>query len=142
MNYKLSKSKFSFFAWLLKPLVRPIVKAALEVKLANSISTALQTLNRELLFARERLRATRIADPDDLWTFVKAVASRLTPAPDPDVDARIGVEPGSGVFRGRYAPGSLVQLWEAEGRAAEQRVFEYRRDGWRNDIFDVTATAV
>ncbi|KAH8178528.1 Bactericidal permeability-increasing protein, alpha/beta domain [Sarocladium implicatum] len=142
LNYKLSKSKFSFFAWLLKPLVRPIVKAALEVKLANSITVALQTLNRELLFARERLRATRIANPDDLWTFVKAVASRLTPAPDPDVDARVGVEPGSGVFRGRYAPGSLVQLWEAEGRAAEQRVFEYRRDGWRNDIFDVTATPV
>ncbi|KAK0385964.1 hypothetical protein NLU13_7138 [Sarocladium strictum] len=142
LNYKLSKSKFSFFAWLLKPLVRPIIKAALEIKLANSISAALHTLNRELLFARERLRATRIANPDDLWTFVKAVAARLTPAPDPDVDARIGVEPGSGVFRGRYAPGSLVQLWEEEGRAAEQRVFEYRRDGWRNDIFDVTTVAV
>lgn len=142
LNYKLSKSRFSFFAWLLKPLVRPIVKAALEIKLANSIGEALQTLNRELLFARERLRATRIANPNDLWTFVRAVASRLTPAPDPDVDARIGVEPGSGIFRGRYAPGSLVQLWEAEGRAAEQRVFEYRRDGWRNDIFDVATTAV
>lgn len=137
LNYKLSKSRFAFFAWILKPFVRPIIKAALEVYLANTIATALHTLNRELLFARERLRATRIANPDDLWTFIKAVASRLTPAPDPDVDTRIGVRPGGGVFRGRYAPGSLVQLWEAEGRAAEQRVFEYQRDGWRNDIFDV-----
>lgn len=142
LNYTLSKSKFACLAWLFKPLVRPIVRKALEIKIAAAIAEGLHTLNRELLFARERLRATRIANPDDLWTFARAVASRLAPAPDPDVEARVGVKPGSGVFRGRYAPGSLVQLWEEEGRNTEQRVFEYDRGGWRNEIFNVKTTTV
>ena len=143
LNYSLSKSKFACIAWLLKPLVRPIVRKALEIKIAAAIAEGLHTLNRELLYARERLRATRIASPDDLWTFVKAVAARLVPAPDPDLETRVGVKPaGSGVFHGRYAPGSLVRLWEEEGRSAEQRVYEYERGGWRNKIFDVTTTRV
>lgn len=137
LDYSLTKSKFAWFAWIFKPLVRPIVKAALEAKIAAAIAEGLHTLNRELLFARERLRATRIANPDDLWTFVKAVAARLTPAPDPDVEARVGVQPGAGIFRGRYAPGSLMKVWEEEGRLAAQRVYEYEREGWRNEIFDV-----
>lgn len=139
LNYSLTKSKFACIAWLLKPIIRPIVKRALEAKIAAAIAEGLQTLNRELLFARERLRATRIASPDDLWTFVKAVAARLTPAPDPDVEARIGVKTGAGVFRGRYAPGSLMRIWEEEGRMAAQRVYEYQQGGWRNSIFDVHA---
>jgi hypothetical protein len=137
LNYSLSKSKFACLAWLFKPLIRPIVKKALEMKIATGIAGGLHFLNRELLFARERLRATRIANPDDLWTFIKAVAARLTPEPDPDVDTRVGVKPGAGVFRGRYAPGSLMQVWETEGRMAAQTVYEYERGGWRNDIFDV-----
>jgi hypothetical protein len=137
LNYSLSKSKFACLAWLFKPLIRPIVKKALEMKIATGIAGGLHFLNRELLFARERLRATRIANPDDLWTFIKAVAARLTPEPDPDVDTRVGVMPGAGVFRGRYAPGSLMQVWETEGRMAAQTVYEYERGGWRNDIFDV-----
>lgn len=141
LNYKLSRSKFSFFAWILKPLIRPIVRKALEIKIAAAIADGLHALNREMLYARERLRATRIANPTDLYTFARAVLARLAPAPDPDVDARVGVKPGAGVFRGRYAPGSLVQLWEEEGRMAEQRVYEYEREGWKNDIFDVTTRA-
>ena len=113
------------------------MRKALESQIENAISEGLRTLNRELLFARERLRATRIANPDDLWTFIKAVAARLTPAQDPDVDTRVGIEPGDGVFRGRYAPGSLVQLWETEGQDAAQRIFEGQDGGWRNEIFDV-----
>jgi hypothetical protein len=142
LDYTLRQSKFAALAWLLKPLVRPIIRKALEFQIAKGITEGLQTLNRELLYARERLRATRIADPQDLWTFVRAVAARLTPAPDPDVAARVGVQPGGGVFRGRYAPGSLVKLWEEEGRNAEQQVYEYERQGWRNGIFDVTTTGL
>lgn len=142
LNYTLAKSKFACLAWLLKPLIRPIVRKALEAKIASAIDDGLRTLNRELLFARERLRAARIADPGDFWTFLKAVAARLTPTPDPDVDVRLGVKPGTGVFRGRYAPGSLVRLWESEGRDAEQRVYEYERGGWRNEIFDLKTTTV
>ncbi|KAH0499702.1 hypothetical protein TgHK011_006877 [Trichoderma gracile] len=135
LNYTLRQSKFSFFAWLFKPLVRPIIKRALEKSIATSIEDALHTLNRELLFARERLRATRIASPEDLWTFIKAVAARLVPRPDPEIAARIGVRPE--IFRDRYAPGSLVQLWEREAQDASQKIYEYERGGWRNDIFGV-----
>ncbi|KAL7788391.1 hypothetical protein V8C37DRAFT_237119 [Trichoderma ceciliae] len=135
LNYTLRRSKFSFMAWLLKPLIRPIVKRAMERSIASAIEDGLHTLNRELVFARERLRATRIAGPEDLWTFIRAVAARLVPRPHPDVEARVGVRPE--IFRGRYAPGSLVQLWEREAQDASQKIYEYERGGWRNDIFGV-----
>lgn len=138
LDYDLSKSKFSCLAWILKPFIRPIVKKALEIKIAGAIEDGLHTLNRELLYARERLRATRIADPDDLWTFIRAVSARLVPAPDPNIEARVGITPGGGVFEGKYAPGSLVQLWDNEARDAEGRIQEFERDGWRNGIFDMT----
>ncbi|GKT46776.1 uncharacterized protein ColSpa_06957 [Colletotrichum spaethianum] len=143
LDYSLRKSNFSWLAWLLKPLIRPTVKAALEAQIATSISEGLHFANRELLFARERLRATRIADPQDLWTFVKAVAARLVPPEDPDLYTRVGVtQPGRGVFKGVYAPGSLVKMWNEEAALAGDRVHEYQRDGWRNSIFDVGTTGV
>jgi len=90
------------------------------------------------VFARERLRATRICDPDDLGTFVKAIMARLTPQEDPDLYVRVGVEqPGKGVFKGVYAPGSVVKLWNEEAARASERIEDYGMDGWRNDIFDV-----
>lgn len=138
VDYALSQSRFGWLAWALKPVVRPLVRRALEARLAAGVEAGLRTLNRELLYARERLRATRIANPDSLATFVRAVAARLRPRPDPEVEARAGVRRGRGVFRGRYTPGSLVKLWDDEGRSAEQRVFE-GEGGWRNAIFDVRA---
>ncbi|KAJ0304425.1 hypothetical protein COL516b_005779 [Colletotrichum fioriniae] len=141
LNYSLRKSKFSWLAWLLKPLIRPTVKAALEAQIATSIGELLHFANREVLFARERLRATRIADPQDMWTFLKAVAARLVPPEDPDLYTRVGVaQPGRGVFKGVYAPGSLVKMWNEEAALAGDRVHEYQRDGWRNSIFDVGTT--
>ncbi|KAJ9142419.1 Bactericidal permeability-increasing protein [Pleurostoma richardsiae] len=138
LNYKLRKSKFAFCAWLFKPLLRPIIRKALEVQMATAIADLLHAANRELLYARERLRATRIADPDDLWTFLKAVAARLVPEPDPDLYTRVGIaQPGQGVFRGVYAPGSVIKLWNDEAARAPDRIRENERDGWRNDIFDV-----
>ncbi|KAG5926531.1 hypothetical protein E4U42_003181 [Claviceps africana] len=142
LDYTLSKSKFACLTWILKPLIRPILRKTLEFKLSSAIEDGFRTLNRELVFARERLRATRICNPADVWTFVRAVAARLVPEPDPDVHTRVGLKPGRGVFKGRYAPGSLVKLWEEEGRDAEQHVFEYRQDGWRNGIFDVQTVPV
>jgi len=109
----------------------------MEVQLANAIADGLHAANRELLFARERLRATRISNPDDLKTFFKAIMARLTPEDDPDLYSRVGVEqPGKGVFRGVYAPGSVVKLWHEQAAQAAERVEDYERDGWRNDIFD------
>ncbi|KXX74415.1 hypothetical protein MMYC01_209198 [Madurella mycetomatis] len=141
LDWKLRRSRFNLFAWLFKPLLKPIIRRALEVKIATAIGQSLHFANRELLYARERLRATRIADPDDLKTFFKAVLARLTPPDDPDFHARVGVgEPGRGVFEGVYAPGSVVKLWKEEATQAPQRIRENERDGWRNSVFDAQAT--
>ncbi|RDA88173.1 hypothetical protein CP532_6798 [Ophiocordyceps camponoti-leonardi (nom. inval.)] len=143
LDYTLHQSKLSALAWIFKPLIRPIVRQTLEARISAAIDQGLRTLNRELVFARERLRATRIANPESLWTFARAVAARLTPGPTPDVDVRAGARPGrEGPFRGRYAPGSLVRLWEEEGASAEQRVFEEGRGAWRNDVFDLKTVPV
>jgi hypothetical protein len=140
LTYTLRKSKFSFLGWLLKPLLRPIIRKVMEKQLATGIADAIHAANRELLFARERLRATRISDPDDLRTFFKAVMTRLTPADDPDLYTRVGVaQPGKGVFKGKYAPGSVVKLWEEEGARAAERVDDWDEGGWRNDVFDLHA---
>ena len=144
LTYQLSKSKFSWLAWLIKPLLRPIVRKVLEKQLATAMADALHAANRELLFARERLRATRISDPQDIRTFIKAVITRLTPAEDPDVYTAVGVKPSGGVFRGVYAPGSVVKLWEDEARLAGERIDdnEIKGGGWRNEIFDVQTLAM
>ncbi|QDS78109.1 hypothetical protein FKW77_004159 [Venturia effusa] len=137
LNYQMRRSKFSFFGWLFRPLLRPIIKKVMEVQLAHAIADGIHAANRELLFARERLRATRIADPDDLKTFFKAVLARLTPEEDPDMYTRVGVaQPGKGVFKGVYAPGSVVKLWNEEAAQAGERVDEYEQGGWRNEVFD------
>lgn len=137
LDYTLSKSKFACLAWCFKPILRPLIKKALESKISAAIEENMHMLNREFVFARERLRATRICGPSDLWTFIRAVAARLVPEQDPDVETSIGVKPN--IFKGKYAPGSLVKVFEEEARLAEQNVFEYKRDGWRNDIFNVAA---
>jgi hypothetical protein len=137
-DYTLKKSKFSWLAWLIKPLMRPILRKTLENQIAHGIKDSCDFVNRELLFARERLRATRIADPDSVWTFMKAVCARLVPRQDPNLYTRVGVDaPGKGVFEGVYAPGSVVKLWHEEGELAGERVQEFRQDGWRNTIFDI-----
>ena len=138
--YSLRKSKLSWFAWLFKPLLRPVIRKVLEKQIATAIADAFHAANRELLFFRERLRATRIADPKDLRTFVKAVMARLTPEEDPDVFTAIGVRPIGKVFKGVYAPGSLVKVWEMEGRRAREVVEDGQVEGWRNEVFDVQAT--
>ena len=141
LSYSLRKSKFSWLAWIIKPLLRPIVRKVLEKQLATAIADGIHAANRELLFARERLRATRISDPEDIRTFVKAIITRLTPAEDPDVYTAVGVRPSKGVFKGVYAPGSVVKLYEEEARQAAERVDDAAvGGGWRNDIFDVHTT--
>lgn len=139
LSYNLRKSKFSWLAWLVKPILRPIVRKVMEKQLASAIADGLHAANRELLYARERLRATRISDPQDIRTFVKAIITRLTPEEDPDVYTAVGVKPSKGVFNGVYAPGSVVKLWEEEARRAGERVDDFSAKGWRNEIFDVQA---
>lgn len=137
LNYHFRKTKFSWFTWLLKPLLRPILRKTMEVQLASALADFFHAANRELVYARERLRATRIADPNDMLTFFKAIAARLTPAEDPDVYTRVGVaQPGKGVFKNVYAPGSIVKVWNEEATRAGERVEDFEAGGWRNEIFD------
>lgn len=138
LDYKLRKSKFALAATVLKPMIIPIIRSAMETQMSTAIADLIHAANRELLYARERLRATRIADPDDLLTFIKAVAARLVPEEDPDLYTRVGItEPGQGVFKGVYAPGSVVKVWNEQAAQAKQRIREGEGDGWRNDIFDI-----
>ena len=143
LDYRVRGSRFSWLGWLVRPLLRPLLKRVMERQVASAIADGLRAANRELVFARERLRATRVADPKDLVTFLRAVAARLTPEEDPDVYARVGVDqPGKGIFRGVYTPGSVVKLWHEQGRRARERVEDEEVGGWRNEIFDVQGMQV
>ncbi|KAH7097321.1 hypothetical protein BKA62DRAFT_643501 [Auriculariales sp. MPI-PUGE-AT-0066] len=146
-DYSLRKSKLSWLAWLAKPFLRPLLKSILEKQIAAAIEGALHAGNRELIYARERLRATRIADPDDMPTFFRAIMARLSPPDDPDVYAGVGVAgsakgDGPSVFHGVYAPGSVVKLWEEEAANAAQHVDDEARGRWRNAVFDIPTMAM
>lgn len=141
LDYTLRKSKFALAASVFKPMLVPILRKAIETQMSTAIADMIHFANRELLYARERLRATRIANPDDLWTFIKAVSARLVPEEDPDLYTRVGIaEPGRGAFKGVYAPGSIAKIWEEQAAQAKQRIRERQADGWRNEIFDVITT--
>ena len=141
LSYDLSKSKFTWLAWLLKPVLRPIIRRIMQRQLANAIADLIHAANREIVYARERLRATRIADPQDLATFAKAVMTRLTPEADPDLYTRIGVaQPGKGVFKGVYAPGSVVKVWNQQASRAPE-VIDYGGDELTSPLKSVLAVA-
>jgi Family of unknown function (DUF5923)/Protein of unknown function (DUF4449) len=145
LNYTLRKSKFACLAWFFKPLLRPIIRKVMETQISSAIADGLHAANRELLFARERLRATRISDPEDVRTFIRAIITRLTPKDDPDMYTSVGVDaPGKGVFAGVYAPGSVVKLWneEAAETALGEVVADNAVEGWRNEVFDVTGRPI
>ncbi|KFY06720.1 hypothetical protein V492_07798 [Pseudogymnoascus sp. VKM F-4246] len=143
LNYTLRRSKFSCLAWVFKPIVRRIIRKVLERKLSSAIEDGIHAANRELVYARERLRATRISDPKDLHTFIRAIITRLVPEEDPDLYTNIGVVGGANeqgnIFAGVYAPGSIVKLWQEEAQEAGERVEDNEVKGWRNEIFDVQA---
>ena len=139
LDYTLHRSKLSWLGWLVKPFLKHLIRRSLEKTIAESIAGFLHAANRELIFARERLRATRIADPQDVTTFVKAVLSRLTPEDDPDVYTRIGVDaPKAGIFHGVYTPGSIVKVWHNEAERAEEAadIGEEAGGTWQNPIFE------
>ncbi|RMZ79387.1 hypothetical protein DV738_g3381, partial [Chaetothyriales sp. CBS 135597] len=142
LDYTLRRSKLSWLGWLFKPFLKQMIRRSLEKTLAESIANALRAANRELVFARERLRATRIADPQDVLTFFRAVAARTRSDDNPDVHTRIAVDaPEHGVFRGVYTPESILKLWHDEAQRAEEAIQEGEESGsgWRNDIFDTPA---
>ncbi|KAF7595042.1 hypothetical protein BBP40_007445 [Aspergillus hancockii] len=141
LDYKVHKSKWKWLLWLTKPFLKHLLRRVLEKQIAEQIVKAAFALNRELVFARERLRAARIANPQDLASFVRAVLARLQPVSD--VETRIGFDaPGHGIFKGVYAPGSLAKVWHEEALRVQEAIEEGDESHglgrtWRNDIFDV-----
>ncbi|KAF3938023.1 hypothetical protein ABW19_dt0210559 [Dactylella cylindrospora] len=143
VDFTLRRSKFSLLAWLFKPLVKPLLRKILQESIRKGIENGLRGLNRELIYTRERLRATRIANPRDLTTFVRAVLARWT-APS-DLPIEVGIDwrarrasgRAEAPFDGEYAPGSLVGLFESEGIGAGERVEEGDFGGWRNACFEI-----
>lgn len=139
LDYKLTRSRFRWLAWPFKPILRILLKRIIRKQMEAQIAELCHFINREMVFARERLRATRVARPDSLWRFVKAVCARLGGQGSVDFDFSIGIrsseEEGS-IFEGRYAPGSIVKAWEEHGETVGQLVDVAAEGGWRNGVFD------
>jgi hypothetical protein len=145
LDYKVQRSKWKYLLWIVKPFLKHLIRRVLEKKIAEYVVGVVTTVNRELIFARERLRAVRIAKPQDLATFIRALLARPTSPADPNSYKRVGVNPpDSGVFKGVYAPGSIVKLWKEEARLSQERIEEGDETSglhltWRNAVFDVVA---
>ncbi|KKZ64230.1 hypothetical protein EMCG_01455 [[Emmonsia] crescens] len=145
LDYTVHKSTWSFMWWMLKPFLKHMVRRVLEKKIAEQIVAAAHILNRELVFARERLRATRIANPQSLATFARAILTSLTPKMDPDVYTRVGIDAHrQGIFKDVYTPASVMNIWNVEGKRAGEAIEDGDQSGgihmtWRNDIFDVVS---
>lgn len=144
LDYTISDSRWKFLWWIVKPFLKHMVRRVLEKKIAEQIVATAHALNRELVFARERLRAARIADPESLVNFVKAILSRLSPKPDPDLYTRVGVDAphGEGIFKDVYTPASLMKIWHEEGETADDTITAGDESGgvgrtWKNSIFDI-----
>ncbi|KAA8652346.1 hypothetical protein EYZ11_008677 [Aspergillus tanneri] len=141
LDYQVHSSKWRFLLWLMKPLLKHLLRRVVEKKIAEQIVQVAFALNRELVFARERLHAVRIANPHDLVSFVHAILARLSPTSS--LSTRIGIDvPGKSVFKGVYAPESLVKVWHEEAIRAQEAIEEGDESHrlihtWRNDIFDV-----
>ncbi|KAK6350886.1 hypothetical protein TWF718_004068 [Orbilia javanica] len=143
VDFSLKRSKFSFLAWIFKPIIKSMLRKLLQNSLRQAIENGLRTLNREMVYTRERLRATRIANPHDLTTFIRAVLARWkAPSELPIVEVGIDwrAHRASGIakapFDGEYAQGSLVDLLETEAMGAADRIKEGDVGGWRNTCFD------
>lgn len=146
LDYKVQRSRWKFILWIVKPFLKHLVRRVLEKKIAETVVATVVALNRELLFARERLRAVNIANPQDISTFIRAVLARPQAYANPNLYQRIGAHPpDSGTFKGVYAPGSIVKVWQDEAEQAQDAIEEGDESGgglhltWRNDIFDVKA---
>jgi Family of unknown function (DUF5923) len=142
LSYKLTNSPFSLFAWILKPFLQPILRKVMQKQIAQGIAAGIHALNREFLFARERVRVAEVSQPGSVWALLKALKARWTPEQDPDMDVRVGLDAPadkSSAFRGVYAPGSLAGIWWKEERRREEREVTDWNRGWRNSVFDVGA---
>ena len=125
-------------AALLAPVIRPAIRRLLGRVLEERIKIALETADRELFAAAERMRVASIASGGggSVESWIKAVMSR------PPARARrsrvrgewrVSVEDDGGLmFPGEYPPGGVV----GRMRRAEERVEDGTEEGtWRNEVF-------
>ena len=139
LNYKISKSRFWWLAWPFKPILKPILKRIIRKQMELQIAEMCHFINREMVFARERLRATRVAQPASVYRFIKAVCARLQASPSEDIDVAIGITSSKAenkVFENRYTPGSIAKVWEEHGERVPDVVDVGAEGGWRNGVFD------
>jgi len=139
LDYTIKRSRFRWLAWPFKPILKPILKRIIRKQVETQIAELCHFVNREMVFARERLRATRVARPDSLWRFIRAVCARIGTRQSEDVDVGVGVSSSKeeGMpFEGRYAPGSIVKVWEEHGETVGDIVDVAAEGGWRNAVFD------
>lgn len=146
LDYKIKRSRWKILLCLVKPFLKQVIRRSLEKKIAEFVVSMVVTINRELVFARERLRAVNIANPQDYATFIRAVLARPQIYSNPDMHQRLAASPPkSGPFKGVYAPGSIVKVWRDEAVRAQDAI-ERGDEGsglglsWRNEIFNVNAT--
>lgn len=146
LDYKIKRSRWKILLWLVKPFLKQLIRRSLEKKIAEFVVSMVVTINRELVFARERLRAVKIANPQDYATFIRAVLARPQIYSNPNMHQRVAAyPPKSGVFKGVYAPGSIVKVWRDEAVRAQDAI-ERGDEGsglgltWRNEVFNVNAT--
>lgn len=140
LNYKIHQSKWRFLLWLTKPFLKHLIRRVLEKKIAEEIVDAAVALNRELVFARERLRAARIANPSDLASFIRAIFARMRSRTPSNVETHVGIDQsGSNIFNNIYTPGSIIKVWHEERQRAQEAIEHgaQMEQTWRNDLFDI-----
>ena len=142
LSYTITRSRYRWLMFPFKPILRPILRRVVKQSLEQQIKDVAHNINRELVYARERLRAARVAQPESLMRFIRAVAARWSGAGDwgEEVDVAVGVvsmKEESKELQGRYAPGSLVKAWMEQGEPVSDIVDVQQEGAWRNAIFDV-----
>jgi len=121
---------------IIKPLIiTPMIKLFLRRAIENQIKDQIRSVNRELLFARERMRAVKVADVKSWKKWFDAVKARWT---EGGSETTVGVAGSSKYWWGIRAVGGVDYIWEDQGLAAGNRVDEARHErGWKNEIFNV-----
>ena len=142
LSYTIIRSRFRWMMAPFGPVLRPILRRLIKRNLEQGIKDVAHTINRELVYARERLRAARVAEPRSLWKFLRAVGAGWSGGEGwgEEVDVFVGArrrkeEPK--VLQGKFAPGSLVRVWEEEGERVCEVVDVQGEGAWRNAVFDL-----
>lgn len=121
----------------LAPVLRPAIRKLLSRVLEARIKNALESVDREIFAAAERMRVASIASRGggSVEAWIRAVMSRpeRSRRRGGRGEWRVSLEDDGGLmFPGEFPPGGVV----GKMRRAEERVEEGQEEGtWRNDVF-------